>query len=612
MTDATLAGQIRRLRELRDRPSAPLILELDLTQGLTEGPPADPVSAVLSLRTPRLPDVLDGLRRARDDRRVRAVVAKVGGRRIGLATVQELRDAVAAVGAAGTLTVAWAETFGELGQGNLPYYLATAFDRIYLQPSGGLGLTGVAVQQWFFRAALDKIGVDFQASQRHEYKTAAHPLTERGFTGPAREANAHLATSIVGQFTDAIARRTGRTPRQARALVDRGPFLAADAHAERLVDRLGYRDEVQADVRAAAGPGAVAVPLGRYQRMRALAGRARRAPAPRERFVALVHACGPIRSGRSGRGPARGGMGSDTVGAAIRAAAADDRARAVVLRVNSPGGSYTASDTIWREVVRARAAGTPVVVSMGDVAASGGYYISMAADVIVAQPGTLTGSIGVLTGKPVLGELLRRVGVDTDAVTEGAHPLMLDPARPFSAEEWDRVNAWLDHIYADFTAKVAAGRRLSPEQVHDVARGRVWTGADAAANGLVDVLGGLAVAVDTARRRAGLRGDAPLRVFPRPNPLERLRAHEAGANPAAGLRALAVAARAAGAGGFGEPGGTVAEGPPAGGWHDAGFGSALSAASVLAESWGPVGHAAAALGLPAAGPLLLPGCWSIG
>ena len=210
-------------------------------------------------------------------------------------------------------------------------------------------------------------------------------------------------------------------------------------------------------------------------------------------------------------------MGSDTIAAAIRAAARDEQIRAIVLRVNSPGGSYVASDTIWREVVRARAGGTPVVVSMGDVAASGGYYISMAADEIVAQPGTITGSIGVLTGKPVLGETLGRAGVTSDLITQGAHAAMFSQLRPFSPDEWALVNDWLDHIYADFTGKVASGRGMTSEQVQEVARGRVWTGADALAHGLVDELGGMDRAATIARRRAGLPADrAAARLSARP------------------------------------------------------------------------------------------------
>jgi protease IV len=261
-------------------------------------------------------------------------------------------------------------------------------------------------------------------------------------------------------------------------------------------------------------------------------------------------------------------MGSDTIAGAVRAAAADDSVAAIVLRVNSPGGSYVASDTIWREVVRARAAGKPVVASMGDVAASGGYYIAMAADVIVAEPGTVTGSIGVLSGKAVLGEALDRVGVTTDKVTQGDHSAMFSQMRPFAPDEWTLVNDWLDHIYADFTGKVAEGRGMTRERVHELARGRVWTGADAVANGLVDELGGLEHAAAVARRRAGLPASAPLRAYPRVRPIDRIR-------------------------------------PPAS--SDA---PGAAAASLLAESWGPAWRLAARAGLPAHGPLALPGSWT--
>src|SRR5579864_7243101 len=489
-----LAGQVTRLRQ---RQTAPLILELDLTDGIPEGPATDPVSAVMSVRKVRLPDLIAGLRRARADDRVRALVAKVGGSRIGLARMQEIREAVADFRASGKLSVAWAETFGEFTHGNLPYYLATAFDRIYLQPSGSVGLTGVAVEQVFLRDALARIGVGFQSAKRYEYKTAADQLTERGFTGPAREAAERLAVSIVEQISAAIAERRGKTVEDARALLDRGPFLAADALAEGLVDELGYRDEVYKAVRKEAGKGAILQYVGRYQRLHMLAQRARRLPNPRERIVAVVYASGPIRQGRSSRGPVGGGaMGSDTVAAALRSATSDERVRAVLLRVNSPGGSAVASDTIWREVVRTRAAGKPVVVSMSDVAASGGYYISMAADVIVAQPGTLTGSIGVITGKPVFEEAFGRVGITTDSVSVGSGANMFAPTRPFSEEEWRRINTWLDVVYQEFITKAAEGRRMPMERMHELARGRVWTGADAATNGLVDELGGISAAAE--------------------------------------------------------------------------------------------------------------------
>ncbi len=569
MPDTQIAA---RLAKLRQHSAAPLILELDLTDGISEARPADPVSAVLTRNRVVLSDVLDGLRRARDDDRVTALVARLGGKSIGLAAVQELRRAVAEFAAAGKTTVAWAESFGEFSASNVQYYLATAFEKIWLQPSGDLGLTGIAVERIFLRGALDKLGADFQVAKRHEFKSAAEQLTETGFSEAARLATDRMAASVTEQLVQAIAERRGLARDKVGELIDAGPFLATRALAEGLVDQLGYRDEVYAEARKLAGPDAVVQYLGRYQRGRALAERARgtftRVPGSHEPAVALIYATGPIRRGRSGRGPLAGNsIGSDTIAAAIRSAARDQRAHAIVLRVNSPGGSYVASDTIWREVVRARVGGTPVVVSMGDVAASGGYYISMAADEIVAQPGTITGSIGVLTGKPVLGEALSRAGVSSDLISHGAHASMFSGLRPFSAEEWALVNDWLDHIYADFTGKVASGRGMSAEQVHEVARGRVWTGADALAHGLVDELGGLDRAAAIARRRAGLPATAPLRVYPHLRPVDRLR-------------------------------------PPA-----SSESRGTAAASLLADTWGPAWRLAARAGLSPHGPLMLPGTW---
>jgi protease-4 len=570
MVNSMLTDRITRFRQRR---TAPLILELDLTEGIAEEPPSDPLTALTTMRRPRLADVLDGLRRARSDDRVKALVAKVGGRPIGLAQVQELHAAIREFAGSGKLTVAWAETFGDFSPGNVPYYLATAFDRIYLQPSGDLGLTGISVQNWFYRGALDKLGVEFQVGARGEYKSAAERLTEHGFSGPAREALQRLAASIVEQLAGAIAQRLEIPAQDARTLIDRGPFVAGEALDTGLVDALGYRDEVYAAVREAAGPDAYLLYLGRYQRARTLGERARKLPTPAEDGVALIYATGPIRRGRTARSPLGGSsMGSDTMSGALRSAVADHRVKSIVLRVNSPGGSYVASDTIWREVVRARQAGKPVVVSMSEVAASGGYFIAMAADTIVAQPGTITGSIGVISAKPVLGQALDRAGVNTDSVTEGAHADMFTTSRPYSDEEWEKINSWLDRIYADFTGKVADGRGLSRDQVQEIARGRVWTGADAAGIGLVDELGGLDTALAAARQKASLPQSAGVRLFPRSHPLDRLRPPDSSE------------ARPAAAAGLGE---------------------------LFAESWGPVSRLAAAAGLPPQGPLMLPGRWLI-
>jgi len=585
----SLAGPLAdALGKFTRQRTAPLILELDLTDGVIETRPPDPLSAVMTRHQPAIADVLTGLKAARADERVKALIVKVGGKPIGLGIVQELREAVARFRATGKPAWAWAETMGEFSAGNLPYYLATAFDAIYLQPSGDLGLTGLAVERVFLRGSLDKLGVTMEVGARHEYKSAAEQLTERGFSGPAREATERIAASVTSQLADAIAERGKVTPEEARRLINAGPYLADQALEAGLVDALGYRDEVYAALRKQVGEDPVLLYLGRYQRSKDLANRAKQLAAPRQPAVALITATGAIRRGRNGRSPLTGNaMGSDSITAALRAAMADSHIRAVVLRVNSPGGSYVASDSIWREVVRIRNAGKPLVVSMSDVAASGGYFISMAADAIVAQPGTVTGSIGVISGKPVLSEMLGKAGMTTDSIVLGDNAAMFSTSKPFTMQEWQIVDSWLDHIYADFTGKVSAGRGLSAERVHELARGRVWAGADAHERDLVDELGGLEEAAEIARRRAGLPATAPLIPFPRISPIDRIRPASNSEDRRAAAAAIATGTAAA-----------------------AGSAAAAQLAALFAESWGPVWQLAARCGLPAAGPLTLPGSWT--
>lgn len=557
------------LKEARDRRTSPLILELDLSEGLVEAPPPDALSALLSRRRTHLLDVLDGLHRARTDPRVRALVVKIGTHVPGFAATQELRDAVTAFRESGKLTVAWSETFGEFGRGTVPYYLATAFEHVYIQPSGDLSLTGVAIEQPFFRDALDKLGVQIKLDRRYEYKTAPNNALERSFTPEHRESMTRIAASISGQIVAGIAAARGITESKVRELIDRAPLLGPEAVDEGLVDRLAYRDEVYADVRERVGADAQLRYIGRYQRMQGL-GQVLRQQRQHD-LIAIIHGNGAIRLGRSGRSPfppgRSGAMGSDTVTAAFRAAIRDRQVKAIVFRVDSPGGSYVASDAIWREVVLARRAGKPVVVSMGNVAASGGYFVAMAADAIVAQPGTLTGSIGVFGGKAIVDGLMDRLGVATDSVEEGAHSRMFSQTRDFTESEWRRVRDWLDRAYEDFTAKVAKGRDIDAARVDELARGRVWTGADARERGLVDELGGLDTAVELAREKAGLPAGAPTRPYPHVTPLERLRPAESSED--------------------------------------------RTAASVRLEAWGPLAQMATRLGLPAEGPLILPGSWQI-
>jgi len=498
-----------------------ILLELDLTGGLVEDVGSHPIERVLARRRLALRTLVDRLAEAAGDPNVVGLLAKLCATSMSLAQAQELSDAVVLFRASGKDAIAWAETFGELGGGQTAYVLATGFGEVWLQPSGSVGLMGAAATGVFVRGALDRAHVEPLFAQRHEYKNAADSLMRTEFTEAHREATERLAASAYEQIVTAVAVGRRLPEDRVRELIDRAPIPAGEAQEAGLVDHLGYRDAVRAAIdRRWAEKKPTLLYLSRYHRRWDGVRRARQARRP---AVGLIEAIGMIGTGRSKRSPVGWVAGSDTVAAAFRAAVRDERTKAIVFRVNSRGGSYIASDTIWREVCVAREAGKPVVVSMGDVAGSGGYFVAMAADVIVAQPATLTGSIGVFGGKLQASGLLEQLGVRVESLARGRQALMFSSQTGFSEEEWVKLNEWLDLVYDDFTDKVAAGRAMTRDAVHEVARGRVWTGADAAERGLVDELGGLRRAVEIARERSGLPPDAPLRPAVAVSPVQRLR-----------------------------------------------------------------------------------------
>ena len=493
-----------------------LLLEMDLTELPAEVDSDDPLARLRARGRPQLRSILRALHEAAADRHVVGLIAKVGGA-LPWATMQELRLGVRAFAASGKPTFAWAESFGE-GSGDMAaYVLATGFDTIWLQPGGGLGLLGVGVETTFVRGALDRLGIEPQFEQRYEFKNAADRYMRTEYTEAHRIALDRLAESVFTEAVAAIAAGRAIEAVRVRELADTGPRTAPEALEAGLVDALGYRDEVYAAMRSRVGADAELLFADRWHPRRRP-----HVPARRRGHVALIEVRGVIASGRTRRGPMGRQVGSDSIGASLRAATSDEHVRAVVLHIDSPGGSAVASDTIWREVCRVREAGKPVVVSMGEAAASGGYYIACPADVIVALPSTLTGSIGVFGGKMVVRELLDRIGVTTGSVSQGARSLMFSPRRGFSDDERERFAATIDAIYVDFVAKVAQGRGRPVAEIEAIARGRVWTGSDALGIGLVDELGGLRDAIRIARLRAGLSDDAPVLRALHVGPLARL------------------------------------------------------------------------------------------
>lgn len=523
--------------------SDPVLLELDLTQGLLESPPTDPLTAWRSRHLPVLPDVVEKLRLAAQADETRALIAHVGGAPLTAAQVEELGAAVEAFADAGKRTFAWTESFGEGGGGTVPFHLAAHFDEIWLQPSGGLDVTGIAAGGVFAKGLLDKLGVEPQIHARHEYKNAPDTVLRETMGDAQREALQRLIDGQLEQLTETLVRRRGLEPRDVRAAITAAPLSARTALDRGLIDALGYRDEAYAAARAAASPTGKAddeelslVYAHRWQRP--LPARVRenapkavaqiKAKARKQtdrKVIAVIGVEGGIMLGTSGSSPLNGAhAGSTTISAALRQAGESDRVAAVVLRVDSPGGSYTASDAVHREVLRLREAGTPVVATMGSVAASGGYFVAMGADEIFALPSTITGSIGVFGGKLVVREALRKVGVNQELVTTGHQAAMWSAARPFTEHELVHLDRWLDDVYEDFTKKAAAGRGMKHSELEPLARGRVWTGADAKERGLVDTLGGLEAAIESAASRGGLRrDDAIVQRFPHTSPVDRLR-----------------------------------------------------------------------------------------
>jgi protease-4 len=370
----------------------------------------------------------------------------------------------------------------------------------------------------FVRGALDRLGVLPSFAHREQYKTATNFLTETAMTPPQREEVEDLLRATSGQIVRGIADARQLSEAQVSGLIDRGPFVADEAKAARLIDRIGYRDEAIARAKERAGAGAELVSLSRY-----LDGAGR--PHDSGATIALIYAIGLVSKGGTSPTPLIGsaGVSAEEVGRAFRQAFGDPDVKAILFRIDSPGGSAVASETIWREVVRAREHGKPVIVSMGDVAGSGGYYIAAPADKIVAEPATLTGSIGVLAGKLVIAELLHKLGITDDSAEVGANAAMFSAFEDFSPATRARLDNFLDVVYRGFKEHVAAGRHLTGEQVEAAAKGRVWSGEEAKANGLVDQLGGYDVALRLAREAAKIPQDKPVKlvVFPRrKNPIE--------------------------------------------------------------------------------------------
>ncbi len=478
--------------------------------------------------TPTLRGMVEMIRKAKLDRRVKNLVIRPDASGALWGQLQEVRAAIADFRKAGKPVTAYLEYAAPQ-----EYYLATAADRIVMMPAGTLDLSGIASYELFFRGALDKIGAYPDLLHIGEYKTFSNTFAEKGFTPAHREMTRSMNHEVYDQLVKAVAEGRKRSESDVIAAIDRGPYLADGAKAAGLIDDLRYEDQVDdappiKGTRRLEADAYAKVPFSSVSGG-SLVGAQR---------IAVLYATGTIASGASTfDSPTGSVLGSETFIQWIRKVRVDPAIRAIVVRIDSPGGSAIASEVIWRELMITRGI-KPLIVSMGNVAASGGYYIAVPADAIVAQPGTITGSIGVVTGKFVIKGTLEKLGVTEDSVSEGRFAEIESPFSPFSKDERARMEEHLHATYELFLSRVAEGRKTSPEKIDAVGQGRVWTGRQALQLKLVDELGGLDTAIQIAKQRAKLdpSKDVQLVVYPPKRSVYELLANPFGASTDAGLR----------------------------------------------------------------------------
>ncbi|HEY8571693.1 signal peptide peptidase SppA [Phenylobacterium sp.] len=494
------------------------VLELDLRDSLTDQAPQNPLAG-FGRRSASVMTIIEGLRRAETDEKVKALLVRLpeGGMEPGMA--DELRLAIRHFRSSGKPVIAHSQGLYPSGVVTSTYMVGASADELWMQPGASFQVTGLASEDVFLKRFFDKYGIKPDFEQRAEYKNAVNGYLYDDYTAPHREAQLSWMGSVYASGVGTAAADRKMAPDALRGALEAGPYLAEEALRLKLIDRLGQVRDAQMALIRRAGEGAQVINFDDYG-----AVRRERRTGPQ---IAVIEGEGAIVTGDGGASnPFTGGSSiySDEVANAFYTAIRNKDVKAIVFRVNSPGGSDTASEQILSAIRAAKTAGKPVVVSMGTYAASGGYWVASEASAIVAQPTTLTGSIGVFGGKFAVGPALERFGVNVEQLSVGnpnAGAFAL--GREFTPQERTVFSRWMDTIYANFITRVSVGRKLPPERVREIARGRVWTGAQAKSLGLVDELGGFYQAVDRAKALARLDGDVPLRrMTPQASPMETL------------------------------------------------------------------------------------------
>jgi protease IV len=478
------------------------VLTLRVAGSLPDYSPDDPFKKYFGGPDQSLTGLVMQFKKAKVDKRIKAIILDVNLSGVGWGKAEELRDAITDFRSSGKPVYAYIE-FGL----NKEYYIATACDKIIVPPPGELFINGLAADVMFFRGSLDKLGIYPDIFQIGKYKSAGDMFTQKEMTEAHRQYINELLDDLYGRYVSTIAQARHKTPDEVKALIDNAPYSAAKAKEAGLVDDVLYRDDVEKEFKKRLG-------YKDTDQFLPVRGSDYRDVSPESlglnkgERIAVIYASGDIGSGSSQNSPSgEQSIGSDTVAKALNDAAADKTLKAIVLRVDSPGGSGLASDIIWHAVEAANAK-KPVVVSMSDVAASGGYYISASAAKIIAQPSTITGSIGVVAGKPVMRGFYDWLGISNEYVLRGKTAGMFRETEKFSDEERAKFEDWIKTTYyQDFVPKVAKGRNKDAQAIDAVGQGRVWTGAQARDRGLVDDFGGLDKAIEVAKQLAKIPAD---------------------------------------------------------------------------------------------------------
>lgn len=482
------------------------LLTIDFDNEFSETRGDDIVAELTGSQPQTFLDLITAINIAASDKRVKAIAASVSTSSLGLAQIQDLRQTIETFRKSGKKAYLYSASFGSFGRGTKEYYLASAFDEITIAPNSEVGITGVAIEVPFFRKVLDKIGVKPEFYSRYEYKTAMASMTDFQMSKPYREEMSRLGGSIFNQFVKDTAEARHITETELKKLVNEAPLISDTALHAKLVDRIAFRQDWLSALKQEykAKPIDVLDYAGNIQTYGS------GVPA-----VAFLVIDGVITSGESYANSLRDEVvtGSNTVLQQLEEISKDKDVKALVVRVNSPGGGYGAANEIWHGLLQLKKQrNMPVIISMGDYAASGGYFVALAGDTIIAEPSTITGSIGVLGGKMVFQELWKKLGVNWNGIKFGENAGILSFNTAFSAKEKSIFNKSLDAVYEDFTLKVSTARKISLKELNKLARGRVWTGEGAKKNKLIDELGGIELALSEAQKAAGIKPEDKFRI----------------------------------------------------------------------------------------------------